>query len=182
MIHDYNTLKLAVENYTLRTDQPFDTLLGIAENQIYRNLRVDLMLARECVKLKDDPELLIQQPPGFLEAKELTEDLTGTKVNFELIGSEIKLDKKRSKETLNLEFYKTPDSITAQNTTNDIIKKYPALYLYGVLSEHYQWVNDDINLAKYVKLFTDELSNANTADSKAWKLAQDLSVDLSKQP
>lgn len=65
----------------------------------------------------------------------------------------------------NFTYYGIPTALSASNTTNAILTKYPNIYLYGALWALNQFANDTEEEQKYYAKFIKAIGGANAADA-----------------
>ncbi len=68
--------------------------------------------------------------------------------------------------TLEMIYYSTPTPLDSTNTTNEVLTKYPSIYLYGALFHLFKWADDEENAAKYERLFYQAIQGANRAEKE----------------
>lgn len=179
----YQTLRSAVNNYALREDYPFDEFLLLTESGIEKSLRVNEMLTEKVTQITT-PERKIEKPAGLLEIRTLKQmdkedDFdNAVPVNFSVVGGEITLHKVVEDTWLVMEYFEAPPAITANNIDNEIIKNYPEIYLYGVLSSLYKWSQDEEQYAKYLGDLANEIILANENAQQEWSIGQSITVNL----
>lgn len=179
----YQTLRSAVNNYALREDYPFDEFLLLTESGIEKSLRVNEMLIEKVTQITT-PERKIQKPAGLLEVRSLKtmhkeDDFdNAVPISFSVVGGEIMVHDTLKDVWLVMQYFEAPPAITANNVDNEIIKNFPEIYLYGVLSNLYKWVQDDEQYAKYLGDLANEIVLANENAHKEWGVGQEISVNL----
>jgi hypothetical protein len=182
-ITDYNSLIQQLERYSKRTDvgNELATFVRLTEIRIDSVLQMRKNEVRATLPLNTD-DRFCRLPDGFLEMrslrlitdnkfydllfrtpKQLSEVLKtrATMPTFYTINSKVELDAIPDKSyTLEMEYYKILDALTETNTTNDVITKYPNLYLYGGLTELFLWARDPDEAERYLAHFEAALINA----------------------
>ena len=84
---------------------------------------------------------------------------------FYTINHQLEFDRVPDKNyTLEMTYYKNLVPLSETNQTNDVMTKYPNLYLLGTLAASFRMVRDEATADYYDQLFLDELSSANRAE------------------
>jgi len=98
---------------------------------------------------------------------------------FTVIGDKIQLDRTPDAEyTVEIQYFKKADPLTSSNQTNEILTKYPSIYLYGALAQVFIYSQDDQQVSKYIQLFIGAIKGANKADQKGrFGPAMSMSLD-----
>ena len=92
-------------------------------------------------------------------------DGTGTPVFYTILGDNIVLDIDADAiYVVTFEYEADLTPLSASNTTNNVLTRYPNIYLYGCLKQAFIYAVDDQEVAKYNNLFLTAISSANTAE------------------
>ena len=104
---------------------------------------------------------------------------TGKPNFFTIVGNEIQFDRVPDSEyTIEVQYYRKATPLTAANQTNEILTKYPSLYLFGALAQVYGYAQDTEQEQAYSLKFIREVKGANKADKKGrYGPAPSLSLD-----
>jgi len=104
---------------------------------------------------------------------------TGKPNFFTIVGNEIQFDRVPDSEyTIEVQYYRKATPLTAANQTNEILTKYPSLYLFGALAQIYGYAQDTEQEQAYSLKFIREVKGANKADKKGrYGPAPSLSLD-----
>lgn len=181
-ITTYAELKAALTDWGKRPDDTdmLDTFIDLAEADIWESLRIRGMETRATGNLSGRTLAL---PSDFLEARKfrLTSDpsrelLFKTPESLRIVsGSGVP---KHWTITDQIEFDKTPDStygyeltyyksltaLSAANTSNSVLTRYPKVYLYGGLKHYFDWAQQEEKAIKYGALFEKAVKDANRND------------------
>lgn len=151
----YNELRNAAKRFTRVTviDEDFDTMIEMAEAEIYKALRVREMLATYSASLVVGDRTLAL-PTRFLEAipKGCYTETNGVRypIDYRLdavdnrnlsgrpqqfkVTSEIEFDvNPDSAYSFSMEHFTRPAKLTESASTNAVIAAYPEVFLYGIL-------------------------------------------------
>lgn len=104
---------------------------------------------------------------------------TGKPNFFTIVGNEIQFDRVPDSEyTIEVQYYRKATPLTPANQTNEILTKYPSLYLFGALAQIYGYAQDAEQEQAYSLKFIREIKGANKADKKGrYGPAPSLSLD-----
>ena len=120
-----------------------------------RSIQIDTGSGYMPVKFRA-PEQLIRQPT------------TGLPLFFSVVGNEIEFDRvPDSAYTLQVQYYKKPDPISATNQTNNVLTNHANIYLFGALHQLFLWSNDTEEMTVYFSKMQSSIRGANKADKKA---------------
>lgn len=184
----YANLKLAIADYLDNADfvSQVDDFIDLAEARHKREVRIREMLDRQALTVA---ARYVDLPTGFLEAlgiRLLTDPATP-------LGGALSWDEltKRRQETTGqpayyaiheqIEFDRTPDqsysgeilfykAVTAlsdSNTSNEILAKDPAFYLFGALAEAAPFIGADERVALWESKYARALEGWNAASRRA---------------
>ena len=182
----YANLKQAVERFSHRTDisDVIDDFIDLCEARINARLKLRTNEQRATASLPTSDRFL-ELPDSFLEMRRLT--LTGAnprEIRFKSPESMTVESSSGTPEyftvTSQLEFNRVPDSaytvemsyfvsltaLSDSNTTNDVLTKYPDLYLYGTLSELHRWARDEEAAMYYDSTFEKKLLDAQKQEMR----------------
>lgn len=103
---------------------------------------------------------------------------------YTIIGNEIQFDRTPDNEyTVELQYFRKAEPLSTSNQTNEILTKYPMIYLYGSLAQAFTYSQDSEQQAVYFKLFIDAITGANKSDKKGrYGPAPTLSIDNGMTP
>lgn len=182
----YLGLKDAVESWSHRNDvaSRLDDFINLAESEMKRWLRIRDMESRGTTNT--DTDRYVSLPSGFLELRSLkiisgsqyfdvlyktpesmiiTQD-SGIPKAF-TITNQIEFDRvPDGTYTLEILFYNSFTSLSATNTSNAVLTKFPNIYLYGCLWALYQWSLQEDKSEYYYGKFIQAIKSANREDSK----------------
>lgn len=63
--------------------------------------------------------------------------------------------------TVEIQYHAQPTPLSTANQSNEVLAKFPNIYLFGALSALFIHANDEIEAAKYSQLFTSAIKGAN---------------------
>ena len=185
----YADLLSAIASYTKRSDTATlaPTWIALTEAKLNRELRhfrgltrlattisaeftnaPSDLLALRSARLIDSP----YWPLPCLSAEQMAgrraEQRSGTLDSLALIGAQLCASPVPA-ATYNVEilYYAAIPGLSAAATSNWVLANFPALYLWGTLTEAANFYEDDDQLTKYGSLFRDALMGANAASVKA---------------
>ena len=185
MLTTYEELKTSIQSWAKRDDllDELDTFIDMAEADMWIKLRIRDMLARATATLSGK---YIALPTGYIEMRKLVlisgsntypltqqtpESMTdvpssGIPKSF-TVGQQIEFDRTTDASyTVQMHYYRQLTPLSASNTSNAILSRFPMIYLYGALFHFAQWSQDDVMLAKYSDLFDNQMERANKQDRK----------------
>lgn len=106
-------------------------------------------------------EVLSSTPEGMF----ITQD-SGMPKLF-TVTSQVEFDRTPdSAYTAEMQYYAKPAALSATNTTNSILTKYPSIYLFGSLWALYQWALQEDKAEYYYGKFLAAVQSANREDKK----------------
>lgn len=185
-ISTYAELKVSIENWAKRSDigGVIDTFIDLAEADMWQRLEIRDMDTRATATTGSDRFLAL--PAGFIKMRKLT--LVSGSVRYTLrqqtpesmnlnsasgiptdftVTSQLEFNRTPgSAYTAEMQYYKELDALSASNTSNGVLTRFPNIYLYGSLMYFAQWAMDDNMLAKYSALFYAAINDANEKDRK----------------
>lgn len=159
-ITNYTTLRDNIQQFIKRTDAlpHLDTFIGLAEVDLWESLRVREMEVR-ATALTSTVDRFLDLPTGFIKMRRLQilvndsyydmgsinpksmniANSTGAPSVY-TITSQIEFNRvSDSAYTVEMQYIKEPDAITASNTTNEVLTAYPLAYLAGALVHAFNW-------------------------------------------
>jgi len=161
------------EVLTVRSMETTSTILSTGR---LLSLLIGFESARSVRLLTNDGggELRFQAPEQMLN-----HPFAGRPQFFTVIGDKIQLDRTPDAEyTVEIQYFKKADPLTSSNQTNEILTKYPSIYLYGALAQVFIYSQDDQQVSKYIQLFIGAIKGANKADQKGrFGPAMSMSLD-----
>lgn len=176
-IIDYSSLQDTVADWLHRTDLAVQipTFIQLAESKISNNIRSrHLETATDLFTTEGVDQVLLPSDYGSLKNIQvagatntvltlLPDDAllsynagneVGTPKFYAIQGEYIKLSPIPNGElTLNVVYYKDLTPLSGVNTTNWVLDKYPAVYLYGALIEASVYINDPEQVQFYQMKF-----------------------------
>lgn len=184
MITNYTDLKAEVESFSHRDDltSKMDVFVQLAEGMINRELRNQEMEKRLSQSFN---ATFFDLPTDYLEMKALEVEYHGRRNPLRQVSPQI-LDRSYSVATgppkaytINsgqIEFrpgieasspytgeiiyYAQVPSLTS-NSTNDVLTKWPMIYLAGMMLQLNVWAHDDEQIAIWENAFNTQVNNAN---------------------
>jgi len=186
-ISTYAQLRTAVENWSKRGDiaSVIDDFIALAESDIAMNLKIRDMEARATASTNGTRYL--ELPDSFLQMRKLrlvlgTESYelshetpesmdiiagSGPPRNF-TVTTQLEFDRTPgSTYTAEMQYYKSLTALSSSNTTNAVLTRFPAVYLYGCLFHFGLWAHiEERLLLKYSELFDEEMKRANKIDRR----------------
>ena len=162
-ITDYATLKAAIVDWSKRDDlsDDLDAIIDFAEVKINSSLRIMENEEKDTLTASTSSRLLAL-PTGYLQMRSM--DLISGAKYYQLeyvtpdsmqiknasgrpvmytITSQIEFDRvPDSAYSIEVNFYKDISALSSTNTTNDILTKYPDLYLSACLMSAHQFGRD----------------------------------------
>jgi hypothetical protein len=90
---------------------------------------------------------------------------SGPPIYYTILGDNIVLDIEADRVyVVTFEYEADLNPLSATNTTNNVLTRYPNIYLYGCLKQAFIWAVDNEEVSKYNNLFLTAISSANTAE------------------
>lgn len=190
-IQSYQELKVAIQDWSKRSDtlSLLDTFIDLAESEMYANaaepLRIrDMEVATTGVTSITTRYMAL--PTRYLELRRLKLNLASGDLKLEYntpvsmvirphagmpkfftINSQIEFDCVSDVVyTAGIDYYQSLAPLSASNTTNAILTRFPSIYLWGALASLYQWALQPEQAAYYYQLFLDSISRANMQDRR----------------
>lgn len=189
-LDNYTNLKKTVLQQTFRKDLTlkFDDFINIAEVEMRSNPKQSLKMninekiataststttrflalpndfrssRKFSITLDDSPRKLTYRTPEQMAIR----PLTGTPCFFTVRANQIEFDILPSivfVVTITYDVEETP--LTVANPTNDILDKYPHIYLYGCLKQAFIYTQDLDQATIYDGLFTEAIDAANNSE------------------
>ena len=177
----YTDLKDKVARYAHRTDltPEMDDFTLHVEAIINKELRV---MEQEVITETVFTAALTELPTDFIETRDLYFESNGSRISVEQLtpkqlnrytsgssgrpcfyaihGGQIELRPDPDSETGTWSYYGKVPTLTA-NSTNDILDNYPLLYLAGMMTNVYAFLQDDGEQAKWSAIFSEQIATAN---------------------
>lgn len=192
MIHNYDSLKTAIYNWLLRevtdivvTPDRVDNYISLCESELNRELKIrDLQEAQSLTALAGDDYVTlpnnyqsmcaIQFDTAPYDIKPMssradmnahfTNDTSRPKAFF-IFGDKIIFNCVCDGDyTLDLDYYKSIPAISSLNQTNNILTKYPDLYLYGALKQAHLHAKDNEKLTNVGTVYSNAIDRIIAAD------------------
>lgn len=183
-ISNYTELKNAISDWGKRgdADSKIDNFIDLCESDLKRDLRIRNMETRATGNLSGRTLAL---PSDYLELRKLrlttdpSRELTyrtpesmdirsssGIPTDFtitDLIEFNVTPDSTYGYE---LNYYKSLTALDGTNTTNDILTRYPQVYLFGALKHYFDWARDNEQAMKFEQKYYTAIQDANKSDRK----------------
>lgn len=182
----YTELKTAIGNWMDRGSvltSVIPDLISLAEVEINNSLRARAMIAsttittstsynyaalptkfNEIISFIDDQGEVLQ-PVSMAGLRGLRYSRSAQRPEYYSITSRIEFDAVSDQVyTFNLDYYKRLD--LASTETNDILTKYPNLYLFGSLIAAEPYLKNDARMATWISMFQQTLTTANLIETK----------------
>lgn len=157
------------------TEAQMDRRLEVRElDQIvsYQVNSADVSMPHDFKKLhsfyqSDGGTPLVHQPIEQLEART---SRTGNPCFYSIVGDGFVFwPVPASNVTLRLRYRKWITPLTENNAVNDILKRYPDMYLYGCLMQASQYLRENESFAQWSALFETAIEDANTLNANLVK-------------
>lgn len=171
-ISTYSQLKAKIRQSGHRTDQPdslIDDYIDQTESDIWQRLRIRSMDTRAEATTNSTRYLAL--PDDFIKMRNLTSVSGGKTIEFSYVApnslvinsasglpvyytvtSQLEFDRIPSTLTLTMQYFKQLTPLSDANTTNDILTRFPNIYLFGCM--------------QYLKLEIEELEEASFWEGK----------------
>jgi hypothetical protein len=181
-ITTYNELKVNIEDYSKRADitSKLDTFIDLAEADIWDALRVREMEARATASTSTSDRFLAL-PDGFIKMRrfQITVDDVLYDLDYEnpksmqiidsastpcqyTITSQIEFDRVSDQAyTVEMQYFKELTALSSSNTTNDILTKYPLVYLAGCMFHFSQWALITDQAVYWKQVFEKQIAMVN---------------------
>lgn len=181
-ITTYNELKQNITDFGKRPDalSKYDLFVDLAERDIFESLRIQEMDARATASTSTSDRFLAL-PSGFISMRRL--QITIDSVLYDMDQKNIKdmriidsanvptefsvtsqIEFNRTSDqvyTVEMQYFKELTGLSSSNTTNDILTKYPMVYLSGCMKHFYRWAKNYEELNYWEGLFHDSIARAN---------------------
>lgn len=192
MIYNYDSLKAAIYNWLLReatdivvTPDQIDNYISLCESELNRELKVrDLQETQSLTALAGDDYVTLPNnyqsmcaiqfntAPYDIEPMssranmkaQFTSEPSRPKAFF-ILGDKIIFNCSCDGDyTLELDYYKSIPAISSLNQTNNILTKYPDLYLYGALKQANLHIKDNEKLTNVGTVYSNAIDRIVAAD------------------
>lgn len=185
---DYNGLLQSIEDWSKRDDvaNVIPDFIVLAEKEIDKSLELHDNEKRATVVLNTD-DRFVKLPSDYLQIRSLRvvdganyydmvyappEGLALSRIAgrpyYFTVNSKIEFDKIPDKSyTIEMTYYSTLVPLSESNTTNNVLTRYPDIYLYGALSALHRWARDEETAQYYQNLFYDRVATANKQERKS---------------
>ena len=167
----------AVINKDLRT-LDMETILSVTFNDAFYSLPSDYMEIR-AIHLENDGARVPIQSFSMQQLDAIYSRATGTAAGFAIHGGKLELRPAPSAtETVDgeISYYKRVDTLTS-NATNDILTKFPMIYLSAMMLQVYLYLQDDDELNKWASVYQTQISAANkSAQGGRYNLPQTRAI------
>jgi len=187
----YDDLVKSIVKWSHRQDLSLliPDFIELAETEMYNNEGWQLEIRdMETVSTAPTSGLYLELPPGFEKARSvqletghglvdvkfqapeqlLRQSTTGQPRFFSVVGNEIEFDRvPDTAYTVQIQYYKKPDPVTAANQTNSVLTNHPNIYLFGALHQVFLYLQDPEQMTVYFSKMQSVIRGANKADKKA---------------
>ncbi len=164
LIPDFITFAEAKFNRTLRTAE-METRLAMTLDEEYEDLPADYLEMRRLKVTGSDGRSLQYVTPEVMNSKNPT-SAAGRAYWYTIIGSEIQFANVDS-ASLEMVYYAQIPALSASNTTNWLLTKYPDAYLYGTLLEAQPYIRNDARIAVWQGKLEETVGSIMGADVRA---------------
>ena len=189
-LDSYSNLKTAVANYLNRTDLTsyLDDFIDLTEARHARELRLRPTIiitttnatgGNNKIPLPSDylQFVYIQLNSGnknfiqYMSPNEISRIYNSQgnsgPIYYTILGDNIMLGPTPSDNSeIEMCYYKKVQGLSTTNTTNEILKNYPDLYLYGCLLEAQPFIMADERLPVWAEMYQTAVRNAEDGDAK----------------
>jgi len=189
-LNNYDDLVKAVIDQSHREDLGLnvDNFIRLTEAEFLSNQDEPLSLRGSEVIVTDTAVVgsdLVALPAGHIESRSLRISFDGiesrlsyrtpatmiftqgqgTPQFYTIIGESIQFDiASEFAYVVTFQYLQGVIPLTKSNDTNNVLTKYPNLYLYGCLKQAFIWADDDDKAVKYAALFFAAIKSANTTE------------------
>jgi hypothetical protein len=150
-----------VELLAVRSMETISTALTVGEYlalpEYYESLRgIRFLTANNIGKL------------NYQAPQQIYNNVTPGRPNFfTIVGNEIQFDRLPDSEyTIEIQYYRKALPLSPTNQTNNILTKYPNIYLFGALAALFGFSTDTQQEALYINKFIGAIRGANKSDKK----------------
>lgn len=192
-LNNYANLRQSIKDWSHRDDLSndlIDDFILIAETEMYSNTEAQIRI-RDMISTQTSStgtgDRFQALPTGFLEMRSfrftvstnqwfeidyktpkqmMVRSGTGLPAYYTLT-SQIEYDIEPDQDyTTDIIYYGKLTGLSAANTTNAILTRFPQVYLYGCLWAMNQWTQDEMEEAKYYAKFIKALAGANASENE----------------
>lgn len=184
MFLNFEELKTGVEEWAVRSDFP-TTVYGLATADINRGLRVREMLTTysattstetlalpsdflefDHVYVDQDPRVPLNNSGGYDQGAAYRP--SGIPSSYYVTGDNLHFNPSPDASyTLGGEYFASLAVFSANSDTNDVLTKYPEIYLYAAMKHVHAWAKDTEGEGEYLGKFARAVEDANKADIAA---------------
>lgn len=182
----YANLKTAIRDHAHRndlSDNLIDDFIDMAESEMNQKLTIRDLETRAT---NTASTRFLALPTGFLKMRRLS--IISGGVTYEVtfrspesmpitsqsgrpryftVTSQLEFDRvPDASYTIEMSYWKTQTALSSSNTSNQILSRFPQVYLYGALAYLFDWARDEQRASYYKALFMDHIQNANKMDKK----------------
>lgn len=191
-IDTFQTLKESIINWSKRGDilSLTEDFIAIAESLMYSNPDASLRIRDMEARATDDTnttDRFMPLPTGYVQMRQVKinlDDLGEPAITFVppesmiikevegipvyyTIGSQIEFDRISDDEyEIEMLYYRTLTPLSATNTTNAILTRFPQIYLYGALFACKDWTMQSDEAIGYYQKFIAAIKGANQQDRR----------------
>lgn len=184
-LNNYDNLKSAILKWSTRNDaQEFiEDFLDLCEAEMYKTLRIRDMQARATATTSGR---YLELPDSFIEMRRLRLDTGSRNVQLSAVvpeslrissssgiptsytvTSQLEFDKSADGSyTVEMQYYKSLDSLSDTATTNAVLTRFPDIYLFGCLWALNDWAMEPDVSNNYYQKFKNAINQANNMDKK----------------
>lgn len=186
----YSELKVSIQSWSKRSGTDIlsvlDDFIDMAEADIWERLRIRDMEAVGTATLSTASRYLAL-PTGFLELRKfkitrtslpdvplefvpplnlVVSEQSGMPTKF-TVSTQFELNcLPDDAYTVEYNYFKSLTALSASNSTNAVLTRFPMIYLYGCMMHYANWALNDAMLQKYALLFAGAIEAANNNDNR----------------
>ena len=184
-LNNYDNLKDSVIKWSKRDDVStfVDDFIDLCEAEMYKTLRIRDMQARATA---DTSGRYLELPDSFIEMRRLR--LISGSQNYELqscvpeslriissggipsfytVTTQLEFDRTADATyTIEMQYWKSLTVLDDTNTTNQVLTRFPDIYLFGSLWALYDWAMEPDLSNYYYQKFQNSIKQANDMDAK----------------
>lgn len=190
-LNSYENLKTALLEWSKRKDalSMTDDFIALAESEMYANevepLQIRELEARAISSLETDSRF-IALPTNYTAMRRIKLNLSGGDVDLRYVTPEQmricsaagmprhftvadKIEFDRTPDdtyTAEVQYYRSLSNLTSFNNTNEVLTKYPQIYLHGGLWALYTWALQEDKAEYHYQKFIAAIKGANKLSNK----------------
>lgn len=184
---DYDALLQSISTWSKRPDLSniYPDFVTLAEKQINKGLQLRSNEKR-ATSVPNTDDRFVALPADFLEMRSIriidgtyfydmfykTPEAikiwpTSGRPYFYTVNSKLEFDRIPDKSyTFEMTYYVGLSELSETNTTNNVLTKYPELYLYGSLAALHRYARDEETATYYDMIFEQKLASANAEEDR----------------